>query len=149
MRWRPAHDNHSIERACVTFQLSEKVPSKPWQTLINRAAIDLPSRDFNATSDDVEINLQLGDLQGIGSPIVFGADGLVLGGGLSSQEVGGKTFRRVSGPDTLEEVSLLRNRITYATSSYTRWSNYKDRASILLSPFLTPILSLVNASTIK
>lgn len=155
MRWQPAHPNHAIERVNLTIQFSEPVAMKPWQSLLNEATVAFPKVGFNATSDDVE--LQLSPLVAGG---VAGASGDALAGGVLSRggmmmgppsllSKAGRTFRVLKGAEIHEELSIRRKQFVYGATLYTGWSGLTDRLSALIGSLVNQALKVVSVSQLK
>lgn len=151
MRWELAHPNHAIERVSVSFHFSEGIPTKPWQSILNSAALELPKKGFNDSSDDVEINLAQIVAPNIRAqnPELAAAGPANIPGQSIQSRVAGRTFRVLSGSDVLEEVTLHRQRLLYASTRYDGWARFKDRLLAVVNPFLGAALPIVNLNVLK
>ncbi|GJD96913.1 TIGR04255 family protein [Methylobacterium iners] len=150
MRWKPAHDAHAIERVSLSLQFPEPIPSKPWQTLLNAAALEFPAAGFNVTLEEVEINIgQFAGGPGMRIPIA-GAPGFAVGPGQMVQApIAGRSFQRVVSNEVREEITLSRNGFAYAAVRYDGWASYRERAMSLLARCIDTTLPLVNLQLVK
>lgn len=146
MRWQPAHEAHAIERVSLTFQFDEPIHSKPWQSLLAAASLDLPKQGFNAISDHHELPLaQIVSPAGSRGP----APGFAIPGQPIQLAVTGRSFQVVNGGQVREEVLLLRNQFTHATLLYNGWASHRSRVLALLGGYIERALTLVNLQLVK
>lgn len=156
MPWKPAHEAHAIERASVTFQFVEAVPSKLWQSMLNRTTLEYQGKGFNSIAEGLEFNF---------NPLVAGQAMALPAGGMlgwaeaAPQVIGGhipalpggsaRTFRALVGNQVREEVSLSQSRLSYSSAHYDRWKSFEERIYDLLEPLLDSALQVTNLSIIK
>jgi uncharacterized protein (TIGR04255 family) len=147
MRWRPAHEDHAIERVALTLQFVEPIPQKTWTTLLNGALSKFPQIGFNQTIQNISIVVPPPPF-GF-SQIVGGQGGMISADQAATATIPGRTFQVVSDNQVREEVTLQREFFIYATSDYQSWAACQERAFSLLAQAIESALATINVNNAK
>lgn len=135
MNWQPAHEMHAIERVALTFVFAGSVSTKPWNESAVNALKHLVAEGF------VEVGSPPMPQQGLSL--------LISARGMEVNPPGGRQFMRIEAEQSLEDVNLQRNMLSYATTRYHRWDNYRNRAFQLIGETLEKSLQLESLSSLK
>jgi uncharacterized protein (TIGR04255 family) len=132
MRWRPAHEDHAIERVAVTLQFSEAIAQKAWEPLLAAATAEALKKGFLAVGDNIQLTLQSRNLVNIGNT-----------------PPSGRNFQLNLGSGVQEEIQIHRSQFLFATTKYKRWDGFKSKSLDVLSNSLDSALSIVNLANLK
>jgi uncharacterized protein (TIGR04255 family) len=148
MNWQLAHQDHAIERVSISFQFTEPLPSKLWQSMLSAAETGFQDLGFAGMPGEPGFVLPPPGIQGQpGFEIVIQGGNAVFGLPLGGQ--GGRTFRVTAGNEVTEEVSLTRARFAYTATIYEGWTRFRNRSQSLLGRYLDEALSMVGMNLIK
>lgn len=144
MPWQPAHEAHSIERVTLSFQLSDPLPTRGWQKVLEVAGQHLPTLGYHAAPDPVGGAGAFAFAGAQGVQIRFAPAGVGIGGQNSA-----RSFQKVV--DGQEEASIVISQtgIVVTTTVYERWRHFRDSVINAIFDTLVVIQEISSINTIK
>lgn len=138
MDWEPATDKHAIERAALTFQFSEWLPSVVWKRVITKANSAFPRETHTASVLGTQ-TIQMG------SPIFVSP----LAGLPNVENAYGYVYRAITSEKPTEDITLKRDSFTIGTAAYGRWAGFLETAKCNLTDYLLDALGVVSITSVQ
>lgn len=134
MTWRPAHEAHAIERATLTLNFAQEVPTKALNSAvltIEQAMLAQGFQHFTPPQANDVIIVKFGGIEPVQS------------------QSEGRGFQIIRAGELIEEFVFHRSHFSYSTTRYTRWKPVIERIATLAGPAISKLMDISNISSLK